>query len=58
MDFWIQMAFSVLFEVLRRKQKSKEILPALRKLYLTLHAQRALFLKPEDTVTEALERGR
>ena len=50
-DTFITLAFAVLFEVLKNKAAIKKVSRALRKLYMTLHANRLLFLEPGDVAS-------
>lgn len=49
-EFYVSLAFSVLFQILADRKQIRRFAPALRKAYLILHENRVLFLKPEDTL--------
>lgn len=48
MDRLVSMAINILLEELKDKKQIRKIAPALRKVYLNLHANRLIFLRETD----------
>lgn len=48
-DFYVSIAFAVLFQLLQDTRRIRQFAPAFRKAYMILHANRLLFLKPGDS---------
>jgi hypothetical protein len=57
MDFYITLAFSVLLQLLKDSKRLKQFAPALRKIYINLHAARAEFLRDGDAEMLGLNQG-